>query len=105
MAAIDLDYYKRYGKEDVNFDDYMSMQNGADFLPEPQSALKSILKKKNDHKPILTPSMQSLASSIKKMDNQLLAALSNSFTDNLRCKIDKRCICLVIGDKPENNAF
>lgn len=39
------------------------------------------------------------------MDNSKLAALSSTFTDDSNCQIDKRCICLILGERAETNAF
>lgn len=39
------------------------------------------------------------------MDNPNLAALSTTFADDENCKIDKRCICLILGERAESNAF
>lgn len=39
------------------------------------------------------------------MDNPKLAALSTTFTDDQNCQIDKRCICLILGERSDSNAF
>jgi hypothetical protein len=102
-AAKDVDYFgeHRYGRDNMNINDYMSIRDG-EMVVGPQSTLKSILKKKPDASPIMAQSKDGMP---KKMDNPLLAALSNTFTDDTNCQVDKRCICLIVGEKPESNAF
>jgi hypothetical protein len=98
-AAKDVDYFndKKHGADNMSIKDLQYLRDGELVL----SPLKSILKNKNN-KPINT---QLNGESSSKMDNPKLAELSKTITDDQGCHIDIRCICLVIGDKPDSNAF
>jgi hypothetical protein len=98
-ASKDVDYFndKKHGKDNMSLKDYQSIRNGELVL----SPMKSILKNK-DSKPIHT---QANRDGKAKMDNPQLAALSRTITDDQGCQVDIRCICLIVGERPEANCF
>lgn len=99
-AAKEVDYFndKKHGRDNMSVKELQSIRDGELVL----SPLKSILKNK-DYQPINSQARKDGDTAL--MDNPKLAELSKTLKDDSGCQVDVRCICLVLGEHLDSNAF